>query len=127
MLRKKRYRSDSERKTVNKIIAVGISLVLFLITSLMISAATAKSEIAEENLAIQGAVQICAANLQKIHAGITAYEKRKGELPNWLGFPTASTRRCPRGWSGYQSQKGVPGARLHETRNHEINERHRSG
>jgi len=63
--------------------AIGISLVLFVITSLTI-AASGNTRIPAENLKIPEEMRSCAENLQKIYAAIKAYEKDKGGLPNWL-------------------------------------------
>jgi len=83
MLRRKKCTSDSERKTLKMTSAIGISLVLFVITSLTI-AASDKMKVPAENLKIPEEMRTCAENLQKIHAAIKAYEKDKGGLPNWL-------------------------------------------
>ncbi len=59
-----------------------------------------KFTIPAENLQIPDKMQACAANLQKIYAAIKAYEKDKGELPNWLsglvpGYLSKEGLLCP--------------------------------
>jgi len=84
MLVRKRYKSDYEKKAVRITNTIAISLVLFFAASLTMAASTGKSRIPAENLKIPEEMRKCAENLQRIHAAIKAYEKDKGELPNWL-------------------------------------------
>jgi beta-lactamase regulating signal transducer with metallopeptidase domain len=50
----------------------------------LFESATSKCVIPKKNLEIPKSVQLCVANLQKIHAAIKKYEKDKGTLPIWL-------------------------------------------
>jgi thiol-disulfide isomerase/thioredoxin len=84
MLSRNNYNSNYEGKITNKTSAILISTIFFIFTSLAIAASTNKSGIPAENLKIPDNMQKCAENLRKIHAAIKAYEKDKGELPNWL-------------------------------------------
>lgn len=89
MLSRKEHNSNFRGNSIKMTSAIWISLMPFLITSLPIAASTNKSEIPAKNLKIPEEMRSCAENLQKIHAAIKAYEKDKGELPNWLSdiFP----------------------------------------
>ncbi|MBA7619576.1 hypothetical protein ES703_26915 [subsurface metagenome] len=66
----------------------------------LFKSATYKFAIPKRRLEIPEQMQLCAANLRKVHAAIKKYEKDKGMLPNWLSdlvpdYVSKETLLCP--------------------------------